>query len=67
MHPAFTPPVCETNFLPAVSYQTIQEKIKNYEQNPDKVYKILADGAAKAQQTADKTLLEVKKIVGLKK
>ncbi|MBT4849236.1 tryptophan--tRNA ligase [Candidatus Parcubacteria bacterium] len=45
----------------------IQEKIKNYEQNPDKVYKILADGAAKAQQTADKTLLEVKKIVGLKK
>ena len=43
----------------------IQEKIKNYEQNPDKVYKILADGAAKAQQTADKTLLEVKKIVEL--
>lgn len=45
----------------------IQENIKHYEKNPHKVYAILKAGSDKAQKTADKTISEVKKIIGLEK
>lgn len=49
------------NFL-----EPIQKKIKDYEKNPAKVYKILEDGAKQAQKIAQKNMAEIKKIVGLK-
>jgi tryptophanyl-tRNA synthetase len=45
----------------------IQTKIKDYEKNPDQVYKILEDGRQRAQKIADTNLKKIKTIVGLDK
>ncbi|RJQ35675.1 tryptophan--tRNA ligase [Candidatus Parcubacteria bacterium] len=46
--------------------EPIQKNIKDYEKNPDKIYKILENGAKEAQKIASKNMLEIKKIVGIK-
>lgn len=45
----------------------VQEKIKQLEKNPDKVYKILEAGTIKAQTIASQTMLEARKTTGLDK
>lgn len=44
----------------------IRERTENLRKNPDKVYKILDEGAKRCQKIAQETMLEVKKITGLK-
>lgn len=45
--------------------QPIQEKRREFEQNPEKVDKVIRDGAARARQVASQTLQETKKAMGL--
>lgn len=45
----------------------IQDKIKDYEKNPARVYKILEDGRQRAQVMAETNLKKIRKIVGLDK
>lgn len=45
--------------------EPIQKRRREFESNPDKVEKILKDGAARARKIAEKTVLEVKQKMGL--
>lgn len=43
----------------------VQEKIKNLESDPDKVYVVLKNGEKKAQEIANKTMAKLRKKIGL--
>jgi len=47
--------------------EPIQKQIKEYEKNPEAVYKILEQGAKQAQKIAQNNLNKVKKMIGIKK
>lgn len=48
------------NFL-----EPVQQKIKELESNPDKVYKVLADGEKKAHQIASQNMIKIRQKVGI--
>jgi tryptophanyl-tRNA synthetase len=45
--------------------QPIQERRKPYEENPEKVWEILEDGGAQARRRAERTMIEVREVMGL--